>query len=217
MCERVCTTIQPALEFSKAAIYASKSIAPEESTRSMSTESSKNKKRSEETFDWSGEAGDAFAEWNPSDAAGMDKSWMGYYGKSASDVFGAAVATAEKHGLDKKSAVVLVRGVNLHLCYVVFNTFLSPQGHWLLYGRRTLRLGELRFQFREPFRRRPQPQGHRGQQQGPSQVQGQASRRLRIRTADQGQAHGPGLPLGGPVPDAEGGIQRLLWKNKVRP
>ena len=62
---------------------------------------------SKENFDWKGEGGDKYALWNPSDVAGTDKTWVEYYGRSATDLLSAATATLKKEGLQMDHASVL--------------------------------------------------------------------------------------------------------------
>ena len=57
-----------------------------------------------ETFDWAGDAGKRFAEWNPPNAAGVDVHWNEYYGKPATQILARALEAIKQDGLDVAKA-----------------------------------------------------------------------------------------------------------------
>ena len=65
----------------------------------------------DETFDWAGEAGAKFAEWNPTNAEGVNKQWIEFYGRPATDILQAAVNSLKEDGLD----VIKARGTETRL------------------------------------------------------------------------------------------------------
>ena len=53
----------------------------------------------DDTFDWKGEAGDKYADWNPSDVEGTDKTWVEFHDISCTDVLKQVLEALTKEGL----------------------------------------------------------------------------------------------------------------------
>ncbi len=57
-----------------------------------------------EEFDWSGTHGDEYADWNPTDPAGVDRLYESFYGKTATEIVAKVMACLTGDGLDVSKA-----------------------------------------------------------------------------------------------------------------